>query len=343
MEIYWFEKLLGFKEEPYNKTKKKLAIRGKKLHSLVNDKSYEVGELELKSLKELREESRLIKKENNIRKKNKLRLIEGNVKKFLRSGDNHQALFQVASQFNMLEMSDPSINPEDGVTRYRYDYTQGPACSIATGAATIYRNYFVPNNGIFGQTKEKQLNGLAKIEKKLTKELKTQNSNLWKIENGYVLFSEEEISKINNYLELESANISKIKENILIGFHQGVEVTHSDNFDKILVSLALCSAIPVSYNSIKPISLKLFSCLILEGAYEATLLSGIINANKRGSNKIFLTLLGGGAFGNDEEWIISAIEKALYKVENFNLDIKIVSYDAPSERIVNLVEKFNRN
>jgi hypothetical protein len=341
MEIDWFEKLLGFKEESYKKTKKKLAIRGKKLHSLVNFKSYEIGEFELKSLNELREETRLIKKEKDLRKKNQLGIIKGDVKKLLRSRDNHYALFQVASQFNMLEMIDPSITPEDGVTRYRYDYTQGPACSIATGAATIYRNYFVPNNGIFGQTKEKQLNGLEKIEKKLRKELKTQNSNLWKIQNGYILFSEEGISKINNYLELESINISKIKENILIGFHQDVEVINSDNFDKILVSLAFCSAIPVSYNSIEPISLKLFSSLILEAAYEATLLLGVINANKRGSNKIFLTLLGGGAFGNDEEWIISALEKALYNVENLNLDIKIVSYHAPSEKIVNLVKKFS--
>ena len=36
------------------------------------------------------------------------------------------------------------MTPEDGVTRYKDDPTQGPACAIAAGAATIYRNYFVP-------------------------------------------------------------------------------------------------------------------------------------------------------------------------------------------------------
>ena len=54
------------------------------------------------------------------------------------------ALFQVASQFNLLEMTGPSATPEDGVTRYSADHTQGPACAIAAGAATIYRNYFAP-------------------------------------------------------------------------------------------------------------------------------------------------------------------------------------------------------
>jgi hypothetical protein len=62
------------------------------------------------------------------------------------------ALFQVASQFNALEMVAPNITPEDGVTRYQHDRTQGPACAIAAGAATIYRNYFVPVAGGIGQT-----------------------------------------------------------------------------------------------------------------------------------------------------------------------------------------------
>ncbi len=52
------------------------------------------------------------------------------------------ALFQVASQFNLLKMIGPSVTPEDGVTRYESDRTQGPACAIAAGAATIYGNYF---------------------------------------------------------------------------------------------------------------------------------------------------------------------------------------------------------
>jgi hypothetical protein len=57
------------------------------------------------------------------------------------------ALFQVASQFNLLEMVSPEITPEHGVTRYQHDRTQGPACAIAAGAATIYRNYFAPISG----------------------------------------------------------------------------------------------------------------------------------------------------------------------------------------------------
>lgn len=80
-----------------------------------------------------------------------------------RAPENVRALFQVASQFNLLEMVSPQVTPEDGVTRYQDDQTQGPACAIAAGAATIYRNYFVPVGGSYGQTTERQLDGLADI------------------------------------------------------------------------------------------------------------------------------------------------------------------------------------
>ena len=56
-------------------------------------------------------------------------------------------VFQAASQFNCLEMVGPSVRPEDGVTRYYADRTQGPACAIACPAATVFRNYHVHGRG----------------------------------------------------------------------------------------------------------------------------------------------------------------------------------------------------
>ena len=56
-------------------------------------------------------------------------------------------LVQAASQFNCLEFAHPGAVPENGVTGYIYDGTQGPACSLAAPAATVARNYFVDTNG----------------------------------------------------------------------------------------------------------------------------------------------------------------------------------------------------
>lgn len=42
--------------------------------------------------------------------------------------------------------------------------------------------------------------------------------------------------------------------------------------------------------------------LVLDAGYEATLLAGVLNSQRGGSNIVLLTLLGGGAFGNANEW-----------------------------------------
>ena len=51
----WFEELTGFREAGYDDTRGKLKVEGGQLKSLVNGKSYSIGELELVSLQALRE------------------------------------------------------------------------------------------------------------------------------------------------------------------------------------------------------------------------------------------------------------------------------------------------
>ena len=68
-----------------------------------------------------------------------------------RRRENRLALFQVASQLNCLEFPTPDTTPEEGVTGYFSDRTQGPCCAIACGAATVFRNYFAPVRGAAGK------------------------------------------------------------------------------------------------------------------------------------------------------------------------------------------------
>ena len=53
-------------------------------------------------------------------------------------------------------------------------------------------------------------------------------------------------------------------------------------------------------------------------------------AKKTGVNTVFLTLLGGGAFGNDEAWIIEAVQRSLNLTSDAGLDVKIISFGEPS-------------
>jgi hypothetical protein len=82
----------------------------------------------------------------------------------------------------------------------------------------------------------------------------------------------------------------------------------------------------VAYSNIPAKLWARFAVLVLEGAYEATVWAAVINAHRSGSNVVFLTRLGGGAFGNEPEWIHQAMRRALTKVVGVGLDVRVVSY-----------------
>ncbi len=83
-----------------------------------------------------------------------------------------------------------------------------------------------------------------------------------------------------------------------------------------------------------------FALLVLEAAYEATMWAAMLNAKRGASNVLFLTLLGGGAFGNHTGWIYAAIRRALELMRPFGLDVRLVSYGTPSKEILAVVEEF---
>jgi hypothetical protein len=51
----WFERLTGFRETSYAETRVKLAVESDRLTSLVNGRSYGIGELDLPPLEVLRD------------------------------------------------------------------------------------------------------------------------------------------------------------------------------------------------------------------------------------------------------------------------------------------------
>lgn len=144
----WFEKLTGFREELPQQVRNNLIADDGKIKSLVNGRTLVAGRLEIPSLGELKQRIRDITRTGKL----SLREVVANVQSLHTNPANAGALFQVASQFNLLEMVSPNRTPEEGVGIYDRDRTQGPACAVAAGAGTIYRNYLVPVNGQIGQS-----------------------------------------------------------------------------------------------------------------------------------------------------------------------------------------------
>jgi hypothetical protein len=246
----WFEQLTGFRETDHDDTRAKLKIEGTRLRSLVNGKDYGIGDMELVPLQSLRER---VESTGGLPGRLKVSVVTGDVRRMHRSPENAGALFQVASQFNLLEMVSPSVTPEQGVTRYQHDHTQGPACAIAAGAATIYRNYFVPVGGSHGQTTERQLDGLADLGGTLAAALNQPINILWEMKNGYALCTRAGLDSIADHLgSLQPEQLDILRGKLCIGLHRDVEVTDTDGQRRPLVSQAFCSALPVAYTRVPP-------------------------------------------------------------------------------------------
>ena len=298
--------------------------------SKVSGAEFICGKLDVISLEELR---KVPLPDKYFKSKIQISEVVGNIQMFHLEPLNKGALFQAASQFNLLEMVGPSVIPERGVGIYENDFTQGPACAIACGAGTIYRNYFANVNDQIGQTENNQIDCL----KDIGIELKNEGLRLWKMSNGYALVNDlESLNNITEHIRNKSEQeYENLKGKLKIGIQWNTEVTISAN--KQLVTQAYCSALPVSYSHIRSDYWQEFACLILEATYEATFFAALLNFDKTGNNKVYLTLVGGGAFGNKDEWMFNSIRKTLIRFAYSPLDVKIVSYGKSNPSVIELI------
>lgn len=311
----WFEQLMGFREENYALTQSRLHVEGDELVSSVNGKRYGIGTLTMPTLDELR-----ARVDVPPGPRSTVRCIAADVAALHSDPEFEGALFQVASQFNLLEMISPDVSPEDGVARYTGDHTQGPACAVAAGAATIYRNYCVPIGGEVGQTRDRFLDGLAQVGTVLSQHLDLPVAELWAMRNGYALCTPRGLAAITEILATDLRQ--ELRGKLAVGLHRNVEVTRRQG-DSPRVSQVFCSALPVAYSPLPSSDWESFARLILEAAYEATLLAAVEDPD---TDTVLLTRLGGNAFGNDDDWIDDAIVRSLGTVEHAGLDVRLVSY-----------------
>ena len=281
---------------------------------------------------------------------------------------NENACFQVASQTNCLEHPNKDVKPEDGITNYKNDHTQGPACAIAAAPGTYYRNYFVMD-GNKPQTVDDQINTLYFLEKEINNlDLKEYFS----IQNGYVTISPIQRLKLQSLFESPDYQESngnfqkKIVDKISVGIMTDTEAIihgklnnmkffkYEPQIDKkFTVTQIFCSAVNLDEearggNGRDPDSNDILAKAILQSQYEATLWGAVLNAMKTGCNAVYLTSVGGGVFKNPIEWVIESINKAILEIQKikFPLIVYIVHHsDISSEyfELENLSYDFKRN
>jgi hypothetical protein len=202
--------------------RKNLHVDGETLISHVNGKVFACGRLETPSLAELRER---VRRGSCSSGKMSVREVVTDVQTLHADKSNGGSMFQVASQFNLLEMVSPGRTPEHGLGIYESDHTQGPACAIAAGAGTIYRNYFVPVNGQIGQSENNQIDCLEDLGKALG----NANSRLWQMRNGYALASRSGLIEISQRLRASSINErDELRKLLRVGVQWNTQVCIED-------------------------------------------------------------------------------------------------------------------
>ena len=128
---------------------------------------------------------------------------------------------------------------------YEHDHTQGPACAMACGAGTIYRNYFVPIEGQIGQSTTNQIDCLSDLGKILGND----DRHLWTMRNGYALPGPDGLQEIDKVLSNADDRVrDQLKSALRIGIMEDTQVNLGEA--NHLVTQAYCSALPIAYSNL---------------------------------------------------------------------------------------------
>lgn len=362
--MQWFQEVFGHPEGPSMSANQSLWTYETQTGIMKGTKattSFAVGMFETPTIKELWEKinsklPQLEGKSQGLTFGN----ISGDVRVLLKDSANSGAVFQVASQFNCLEMVGPGVTPESGITQYVLDKTQGPACALSCPAGTFYRNYLVPiaNNiavasslplakaesslGQVAQQPEtksetesksthvgqgggngRQINLATTVEKTImeilgsSKKSKSIAFPFWHMANGYLIPNDtksmKELADIVGAAEREvGAGVVRrqIIDSFRVGIHWDTEVyRRSSSKDLLKVCQVFTSAVPVAYckNTLSTDWAFIARCALV-AAFEGTLVAAAVrlfdSMSSAGAStriKVYLTAVGGGAFGNRTE------------------------------------------
>jgi hypothetical protein len=344
----WFEDAFGLAEAGYDATRARFRVERSPvdatrctLRDVVSGRAHPVGSFEVLSSGELRERLRLrrmARTPGDTRALGALTLthLTSDVRRLLLDPENAGAVFQVASQFNALEMTGPEVRPEDGITRYVWDRTQGPVCSMCCPAATLFRNYFcMPGGAGQGASDGGQLDLLAGVEEVL-------GAGWWRTKNGYAMPTRRgAMREVGQRLDADAELAERVRRAVRVAVHWDATVTDGSDTAPHQVCQVFTSAMPIAYtaDTTTVAEWRSVACVALDGLYDATLAAAALLAERRGRRvRVFLTAVGGGAFGTPLEWVAEAAQRALDAYAGAPLDVVFVHYRylSPDSKLLSL-------
>lgn len=181
--------------------------------------------------------------------------------------------------------------------------------------------------GAHGQSAARQVDTLAGLGRALSQRLGVSVAELWSMRNGYALATRGGLHAIGQLLQHATPEErDALRAELAVAVQRDADVTDLPPGQRHTVTQVFCSALPVAYSELVAPHWEPFARLVLEAAYEATLLAALQTRLAGGAPTVLLTRLGGGAFGNAPAWIDDAIGFALRRTEHAGLDVRLVNY-----------------
>ncbi len=194
----------------------------------------------------------------------------------------------------------------------------------------MFRNYFA--NGIGQGGGAAQIDTLRDVGALVGNDLSAADvapdaspHRYWRMVNGYALpVDRESIPELCARIEEDRALAKNMHAALRVGVHWSTQVGASP---AQRVAQVFCSALPVAYSRTPQRKWAPFARTVLTAAMDATLSVGAVLASQRRARvSVYLTCLGGGVFGNSQQWIADAIADALQRHAHEPLDVKLVHY-----------------
>lgn len=315
----WFEAIFGFEE---NARYMKQCIEiieyddHVELKSKINSKTYNAGMFHIRSSS--RNCYKLAKKD----KQGTLNIIKGygqyskhfelvDILSMQSLSKWNGATYLIASNFNCLEFTNSNQTAADGVTNY-YEYdTQGSNAALSCCPALVYRNYF---KNIY-----KEINLLEKTP-------------IWVLHGFATIPNDKYLMKSNSTFNWDNPNVWQVgvHSNCEVVITRGNDSSYREATKNQIANHVYASAFNFRRNVKLTYLTKEIAKKLLTAEYRAAILSAWENSIKyaglEGSNKLSLTLLGGGVFGNPYKIICDAIRDNIELIVESGLDVYITCF-----------------
>jgi hypothetical protein len=271
-------------------------------------------------------------------------IIKEDIVSLINNKSSPTDVFQAASQFNLLEMAQEDVPPENGISNYYKDNSQGPRVAIASPIGTFFRNYLIYNNYAlyettdidgYPQTTDKQFNTLQTLldlpELKFIKVNTNPTQGEYLYKNGYCF-----INPTQEQSNFAQANQNLFEEHLKVGVQWNSPLLI--NYNRKLCQV-YCSGLPFGSYALK-YGLKLdsdgyedrikpFAVGILKAAFKCTLQVAVNKLDLLTDDSrinVYLTAVGSGEFKNPMEWVVEALIYALNDFKHYPLDVIMVTY-----------------